>query len=410
MLGQLVVVAGPDKGKVFSVQNGQTLTLGRGQASDSRIEDPHMSRVHCQVQAVEEKVWLIDNNSTGGTLFKNEKIQKVELPHNGIFQIGDTQVQFLSAKAQEHATLKVGSFQNPPAPSGSSAPLKSLLGTMVSRYRLDAVIAEGTSGTVFKGFDTEKNRIVAVKILTPDPYQTEEQMERFVRAMQTMLPIRHPNIVRLYYAGKVGPYCWSAMEFVDGENLADVIKRIGIRGMLDWREAFRVAVDICRALEASNEQKIIHRNLTPNNILRRHSDKVSLMGDLMLAKATEGKLAKQVTQPGKIVGDLAYLSPERTRDDANIDHRSDLYGLGATLYALLTGKAPFEHPSLPVLIKMIRDDAPVQPKDFQLSIEDRFQDTVLQLLKKRPEDRYQTPDALMRDLERIAKFNNLPMD
>ena len=410
MLGQLVVVAGPDQGKVFSVQNGQTLTLGRGQASESRIEDPHMSRVHCQVQAVDGKVWLIDNNSTGGTFFQNAKIQKVELPHKGIFQIGESQVQFQSGVTQEPATLRGGSFTNPPPPASGSAPLKSLLGTTISRYRLDSIIAEGASGTVFKGFDTEKNRVVAVKILTPDPNQTEEQMERFVRAMQTMLPIRHPNIVRLYFAGKVGPYCWAAMEFVDGENLAEVIKRIGVRGMLDWREAFRVAVHICRALEASFEQKIIHRNLTPNNILRRHSDKVSLMGDLMLAKATEGKLAKQVTQPGKIVGELAYLSPERTRDDANIDHRSDLYGLGATIYALLTGKAPFEHPSLPVLIKMIRDDVPAKPKEFQLSIEDRFQDAVLQLLEKRPEDRYQTPDALMRDLEKIAKYNNIPLD
>ena len=130
----------------------------------------------------------------------------------------------------------------------------------------------------------------------------------------------------------------------------------------------------------------------------------------MLAKATEGKLAKQVTQPGQIMGDLPYLSPERTRDDASIDHRSDLYGLGATLYALLTGKAPFENPSLPRLVKMIRDDVPVKPKEFQLSIADRFQDAVMQLLMKRPEDRYQTPDALMRDLERIAQYNNIPMD
>ena len=130
----------------------------------------------------------------------------------------------------------------------------------------------------------------------------------------------------------------------------------------------------------------------------------------MLAKATEGKLAKQVTQPGQIMGDLSYLSPERTRDDANIDHRSDLYGLGATLYALLTGKAPFENLSLLGLVKMIRDDVPVKPKEFQLSIADRFQDAVMQLLMKRPEDRYQTPDALMRDLERIAQYNNIPMD
>ena len=410
MLGQLVVIAGPDQGKVFPIRDGQTLVLGRGLASDTLINDPHMSRVHCQVQADGGRVWLSDSNSSSGTFFRNAKIQKVELSWGGVFQVGESQVRYQSNTAPDEPTMRGTPFQIPPANANATAPLKSLVGTTISRYRLDSIIAEGSTSTVFKGFDTEKNRVVAVKILTPDPSQTEEQMERFVRAMKTMMPIRHPNIVRLYYAGKLGPYCWAAMEYVDGENLAEVIKRIGVRGMLDWKEAFRVAVHICRALEESYQQKIIHRNLTPANILRRHQDKVSLLGDLMLAKATEGKLAKQVTQPGQIMGDLSYLSPERTRDDANIDHRSDLYGLGATLYALLTGKAPFENPSLPGLVKMIRDDVPVKPKEFQLSIGDRFQDAVMQLLMKRPEDRYQTPDALMRDLERIAQYNNIPMD
>ena len=126
-------------------------------------------------------------------------------------------------------------------------------------------------------------------------------MERFVRAMKTMMPIRHKNIVRLYYAGKKGPLCWAAMEYIDGENLAQVISRIGVRGMLDWKEVFRVAVDVCRALDESHRQKILHRNVTPNNILRRNSDKTCLLADLMLAKALEGTLAKQVTQPGQMI-------------------------------------------------------------------------------------------------------------
>ena len=85
---------------------------------------------------------------------------------------------------------------------------------------------------------------------------------------------------------------------------------------------------------------MVHRNVTPTNILRRTSDEVCLLGDFMLAKAIEGKLAQQVTQPGQIVGDVPYLAPERTLPDGEVDTRSDIYGLGATCYALLTGKAP----------------------------------------------------------------------
>ncbi len=93
-----------------------------------------------------------------------------------------------------------------------------------------------------------------------------------------------------------------------------------------------------------------------------------------------------------------------------IDHRSDLYSLGATLYALLTGKSPFESPSVITLVRNIREADPVDPRKFQLSINESFRDVVMHLLQKRPEDRYQTPDDLMRELERIAKYNQLKMD
>ena len=154
-------------------------------------------------------------------------------------------------------------------------------------------------------------------------------MQRFIRAMKTMLPIKHENIVALYNAGKAGRYAWVAMEYVDGESLTQVIQRIGAAGMLDWQNAFRVAVHIGRALECADEHKIIHRNIMPANILLTH-DKIAKLGDLMFAKALEGTAAEQITRPGQLVGELAYMSPERTRGTSDIDGRSDLYGLGAT--------------------------------------------------------------------------------
>jgi serine/threonine protein kinase len=275
---------------------------------------------------------------------------------------------------------------------------------------LDEIITAGRSGMVFKAWDTEGNRPAAVKVLTPNVADSEEQKERFVRAMKTMMPIRHPNIVQLYNAGKKGPYCWAAMEYVEGESLASVIDQIGVQGMLDWRDVWRVAVHIGRALREGYERKIIHRNVTPTNILRRDQGSVYLLGDLMLAKALEGSLAKQVTQPGQVIGDVPYMPPERTRDGAAVDGRADIYGLGATCYALLTGHPPYESDSLPEMIRMIRNDTPKKPKDYQMSINEMFQDLVLQMLAKDPDDRFATPSALLRDLERIGKFNSLEAD
>ena len=177
--------------------------------------------------------------------------------------------------------------------------------------------------------------------------------------------------------------------------------------MLDWREAYRVAVHLGRALHEAYGRRIIHRNVTPRNILRRGHDKNCLLGDLIIAKALEGTLAQQVTRPGQIIGEVQYMSPERTRDPLNVDHRSDLYGLGATLYALLTGQPPFENDSIPELVRLVRQEEPRAPRDFQLSINELFQDLVLKLLEKRPTDRFQTPSDLLRELERISQYNNL---
>lgn len=406
MHAQLVVIAGPDKGRSFALTEGQTLVLGRGQASNTQLNDPRVSRVHCVLQVDGGKVRLTDSGSAAGTLVNGQVAIEHELLPGQVIQIGDTQLRYqLESTHDESTVLTTAPGRAEPKPEPAN--LEELVGQGFSVYVLESVLARGATGVVFKARDTEKNRTVAVKVLAPEFSGRDEQKERFIRAMQTMLPIRHENIVALYQAGKKGPYCWCAMEYVPGESLTQVIQRIGAAGMLDWQNAYRVAVHIGRALECAWENKIIHRNVTPQNILLRTEDKLAKLGDLMLAKALEGAQARQVTTPGQLVGDLAYMSPERTRDHASVDHRSDLYGLGATAYALLTGRPPFEARSLPQLVSKIRDEAPVPPKKFQLSIPDLLEGVVLKLLAKRPEERYQTPEELLKDLMRVGKYQGI---
>ncbi len=410
MARELVIVAGPDTGRRFSMEDGQTLTIGRGKASDTQINDPHMSRVHCRVQVDGDKTLLLDAGSTGGTLVDGRPVERHELQPGDIFQIGDSQFRYQLGGAVDEATLGGQQAVRRSKPPPQIAPLKQLVGQTFGPYRLDGIIAAGNSGMVFKATDTHTQEPAAVKVLTPDLAHQDEQRDRFVRAMKTMLDVRHPNIVRLRAAGKTGPYCWAAMEYVDGVSLLEVIDRIGIEGMLDWREVWRVAVHVTRGLQEANQHKIIHRNLTPANILRRHHDKVCLLGDLMLAKALEGTLAAQVTKPGQLIGDVPYMAPERTREGGRVDGRSDIYGLGATLYALLTGKPPFESDSLPELVRMVRDAEPVRPREFQMSVNDLFEDSVLRMLAKDPEERFQSAEHLLQELERIGRYNNLQSD
>jgi serine/threonine protein kinase len=208
----------------------------------------------------------------------------------------------------------------------------------------------------------------------------------------------------VYGAGKTGPYCWVAMEYIAGENMAQVIERIGVAGMLDWRYAFKVAVHVGRALAYAHGEHIIHRNITPTNIMLQATDKVVKLGDLVLAKALMGANAQALTRPGELVGAVEYMSPERTRGDAPVDGRSDQYSLGATVYALLTGRPPFEGNTLIEKITRIRQTEPVKPSKYQRGIPPDFEWAVLKMLAKSPAQRYANAEQMVAELERVGKL------
>jgi Protein kinase domain/FHA domain len=409
---QLLVAAGPDQGKVFTLQQGPDQMLGRSAQALYQLNDPRVSRNHCQILLEGEQPVVICNGGSGGTLINGKAIQRQALKPGDVLQIGDTQLRLQIADFPLEVAKEILGKTLPPKPTAAPAAVKSdqletLAGQKLSHFDLGLVIGKGSTSMVFHATDTKDNRDVALKVLLPEFAKSEEEVQRFIRAMKTVLPLKHPNLIGVYGAGKTGPYCWVAMEYVAGENLTQVIQRIGVAGMLDWRHAFRAAVQIGRALQYAHEQQIIHRNVTPKNILRDATNQDVKLGDLMKAKALEGVLAQQITRPGELIGDVTYMSPERTRGTTDIDGRADLYGLGATCYALLTGRPPFEGASLVERITRIRQDAPVKPTKYQMSIPSAFEGVILKLLAKRPEDRYQTAAEMLKELERVGKFNGV---
>ena len=406
MLAYLVVTAGPDVGRRFPLVEGQTLLVGRGEQSGTQLRDPHVSRAHFVLEVDRGGFRLLDQGSAGGTFVNGARVTERALAPGDIVRIGNTELRLELEAAGEASTL-VGEAHPAAKPPPQPVPLKQLVGQTIGPFTIKQVLATGQTGMVFLADEPGQRRQVALKVLWPEIAQREDEIQRFVRAMKTMLPIRHENIVQIYAAGKTGPHVWVAMEYVDGESLSQVIRRIGTKGMLDWRYAFRVGVHIGRALEEAYRHQVIHRNITPANILIRQTDQVAKLGDLMLAKALEGTLARPVTRPGQLVGDIVYLPPERTRIDAPVDCRADIYSLGATLYALLTGRPPVEGDNLPQVIAKIRNEQPVPPKTYQLSVSDMFQDVVMQMLAKRPDDRYENPSLLLKDLSRVAMFHNV---
>jgi hypothetical protein len=406
----LTVISGPDKGRNLPIHPGPGHMLGRNQENAYVLKDMRVSRFHCELVFEDGQVTLFDRGGSGGTIVNGYKISEHVLKHGDTLQVGETMLKFLSREDATGTTISGGVKQgNAEYDPKAVEELAELTGRTLSRYEIGQPIGAGTTSMVFRAKDSESGQAVALKVMQPAYARNDDEMQRFVRAMRAMMPLRHENLVAVYSAGKSGPYCWAALELVEGESLTDVIKRIGVAGMLDWKYAFRVAVHIGRALEYARGQGIIHRDVSPANILMtRDKPPAAKLSDLMLAKAVEGSLALQVTKPGEIVGDVNYMSPERTRGQSDlVDHRSDLFSLGATCYALLSGKPPFGGGTLVETITKVRNAEPLKPSTFQIGIPSPFEGVILKLLSKRPDDRFQTAGDAVRELERIGKFSGV---
>jgi serine/threonine-protein kinase len=407
---QLTVIAGPDAGRAYTLQEGANLMLGRAQNSFYRLNDPRVSRSHCQLLLKGDQVTVVCNGGSGGTKVNGATVQQQVLKLGDVIQIGDTQLRLqMGDFPLDVALAAVGKNTTvpPPAPAPSPDQLESLSGQTLAHYEIGPVIGKGHTSMVFHATDTKDNRAVALKVLLPEFSRNDEEMQRFVRGMKAALKLRHPNLVATYGAGKTKPHCWVAMEFIAGENMKQVIGRIGVAGMLDWKHAYRAAVQVARALAYAHGEGYVHRNVTPTNILRDAASQVYKLGDLLLAKSLEGTAADRITRPGELVGDVEYMSPERTRGSTDVDARSDLYGLGATVYALLTGHAPGEGKTLIERVTRIRQVAPEKPTKYQMSIPPMFEGVVLRLLAKEPKDRYQTAVEVVKELERVGKFSGV---
>jgi serine/threonine protein kinase len=401
---RLLVLAGPDEGRTFEIPAGGNLLIGRSRATDTRLIDPHVERVHCQLQTDGADVFLDDFDSAGGTFVNGKRVgRKYKVQTGDLLRIGNTRLQFIDEEADNFAVA-------PPvqaAPSAKEPWYNLIVGKKISNFRIGPILAKGQSGYIFHARDIRNDVPVALKVLEPEFARDVKARQRFVKAMETVLPLSHPNLIRVYAAGKKGPFCWVAMEYFPGESLAAIIGRIAVAGHLDWRKVLRLAINMARALTYAHERGLVHRNITPQNILIGRNASESKLTDLMLATAMEGYLYKQLSRKSNLLVDIPYMAPERTAAKGEVDVRADLYSLGAVLYASLTGQPPFGGETITELVTHIRRVEPIALADLHLGVPDLFDHVIFRLLRKNPQDRYQNAKDLLGDLERIAEHDKV---
>jgi len=408
MTWKIVVVDGPAKGAEFPIDEGRSLVLGRGSASDTKIADPKLSRIHCKLTLDRGRLFLADAGSAGGTFVHGKRVEKSQLISGDEVVLGDTKISIANSTGLDEKTV-VG-VNRKTGDRKTMAQLESLVGQTINRFLIERLESKGKNGVIFKGLDQADGKAVAIKVLNPQNAVDDRQQERFIRAMRTMLPIKHPHIVRLYRAGRQSGLCWAAMEWIDGVSLREIIDLIGVNGTLDWRDLWRIAVHVGRALAEAEKMKLVHRNVTPTNILRRNVDKSYLLTDLVFAKALDETDAASITRPGDMLGELQYLAPERITNPGLADYRSDQYSLGVTLYVLAMGHTPYSAVDISSLLQQILTTNPKAPSTAALGFDDRFSDLVMRLISKDPADRYSSSVELLKDLSRVGKLGGLEAD
>lgn len=415
MPAKLLVIGGPAEGKVVTLEDDAEYTIGRSDTAQVMVVDPTVSRAHAVIEYFDGRAMLRDNGSKTGTRVNGKAItDRHELRADEVINVGTTKIRYQPLPAMMRKIeppkadtrkdpMKMLDLEAPPDDTPDHPELRKLANTTLAHFEIGEIVAIGNSGVVFKAHDFKDKRDVALKVYTPEFAESDEDLHRFIRAVKTMLPMRHSNLVTLYGGGKTGPYCWMSMEYVDGESLKETIARIGRGGIIDWKPALRVAIDINCGLHYIHSEKIIHRNLSPGNILFSRTGTVKL-GSLILAKALSGALAKDVTVGGNFLGEVRFLAPEQVGAGGPVDGRADIYSLGVLVYAMLTGKTPFEGSTPMQTATWILQREPTPPRKSNPNIPDAVEKIVLKMLQKRPEDRYQTAADLIMDLENLPKI------
>jgi hypothetical protein len=412
----LTITEGPDAGRTIALRAGESVLIGRGRDCALKLSDPAVSREHCRVIVEADSVRLEDAGSKHGMRVNGRRVTVHELRPGDVIEIGDTSLRFEVDVAEVPTAPPLTSLESSDEfeqtqdadtlQSIDPIDINHLAGRTFLRFRAEAVVARSASGILYRAIDTQDGEPVALKIFWPALFDDSTSMARFLRSMRAMVPLEHEHLVKLYAAGRSRGICFAASEFIAGESAAQLIQRVGVARMLDWRTTFRIALGIAQALEYLHEQNILHRSIRPNNILVRQRDHCVKLGDSVLAKALDQLGESALTRRGEVVGDVYYLAPEQVSGETVIDQRADIYSLGATVYALLTGRPPFLGGPSDV-VGQILAQRPEPPTKTHLAIPAIFEGVVLRMLAKRPEDRFSCAAHLLKELRRVERYQDV---
>ena len=270
------------------------------------------------------------------------------------------------------------------------------------RYEIKEIIGVGGMAVVYKAYDNQENRTVAVKILKEEFISNEEFVRRFKNESKAIAMLSHPNIVKVYDVSFGDLIQYIVMEYIDGITLKEYIEH---EGSLRWKDAVHFTIQILKGLQHAHDKGIVHREVKPQNImvLPDGTIKVTDFGIARFARS------EQRTITDKAIGSVHYISPEQARGERT-DEKTDIYSVGVILYEMLTGQLPFQAENAVSVAIMQLQREPQLPTEINGSIPLGLEQITMHAMQKNPERRYQSASEMLCDLGAFRKDPSLTFD
>jgi serine/threonine protein kinase len=267
----------------------------------------------------------------------------------------------------------------------------------IEPYEIRAVIGHGGMGTVYEANDRQLNRVVALKVIRDAGSGRPDLLQRLRTEAIALASMSHPNIVQIYQIGETDGGLYLALEYCPGGNLRQRLRD----GPLPSREAARLVQTLARAVHHANERGVLHRDLKPQNVLLAddHTPKIADFGLARMLNSADDRL----TLSGDVMGTPSYMAPEQAAGGRGVTLATDVYGLGAILYELLTGRAPFRAATSHDTLRQVLQDDPAPPRLLNRGVDRDLQTICLKCLQKTPALRYPSASALADDLGRYLE-------
>ena len=370
-MAKLVCQTGPTAGHEYPLIKDLTI-MGRQSSCDVQILDNMSSRAHCQVRRDGKLYSLVDLGSRNGTALNGKKVTERQMAFGDRIRVGEA--EYLLVKESGDVELK----------------------DLLSKYAVLEKIGEGGMGIVFKANQRSMNRVVALKILSPKYSSKPRFVDQFIKEARAAGALNHPNIIQVHDVGTENNIHYFSMELVEGPTCMQSLRS---QGTFKVAEALEITRQTAKALEYAHSQRLIHQDIKPDNIMIGQNDQVKL-ADLGISKTFDEVESEE--GPKRVMGTPHYMAPEAALGK-KIDHRVDIYSLGATLYHLLTGKTPYSGTSATEVLKAhvmdplpaIHDINPDVPEDVCALVE--------RMVAKKPDDRYQHASEVVAEIVRLQQ-------